>query len=230
MTDCICEFGKEIPEGQKNCPYCGVDLTPLHRVRSLPNEYQKLGEEFRKKGRHDEAIEYFVTAITIQPQLIEAYLELCNIYAEKGQYQKALLYSDRGLIISPGNAQLLQKKTEILTRKTQACQPAPVTQNKPAPRSTPKKNGGPERSPEQPQPSGIPIIRSITQILRPSSPENTVIKLPPPDASTSTVSTPTHSNKKPDGNGINNGETNTNSLGREKKKGQRRTNIRKRKQ
>ncbi len=35
MVDCVCGFGKAIPEDQPKCPNCGMDVTLLHNVRRL---------------------------------------------------------------------------------------------------------------------------------------------------------------------------------------------------
>lgn len=41
MIDCVCGYGKNLKEDQKNCPICGTDLTPLHRLRRLKEAQTK---------------------------------------------------------------------------------------------------------------------------------------------------------------------------------------------
>ena len=176
MIDCICDIGRNIPPGQANCPYCGVDLTPLHRLRSLPEKCLSLGEEQRKKGNHEEAIRYYLTAITLSPGLVEPYVEpylaLCIIYAERGQFNKALVYSDRGLLISPSDPRLNRIADEVEAMKIQAKRSAAVPMPPPPQYpSNSRRKGTPGPASAQPQPSDSKSRGLISRIF-PSKPEN----------------------------------------------------------
>lgn len=74
--DCPCGFGKNIGVNQSVCPVCGTDLTPLHRLRSLPRLYYERGLRCSQQGDKDQARSSFRIALALRPGFIEAREEL----------------------------------------------------------------------------------------------------------------------------------------------------------
>lgn len=121
MINCICEYGKNLSDSHKKCPYCGIDLAPLLHINSLLLNIFNNGIKLRDIGRKDEAIDYFIATIILDPSYIDAYLKLTQIFIEKEQINRALLYLDRGLIKNPDNSQLLERKLYIQTQNNKKC-------------------------------------------------------------------------------------------------------------
>ena len=65
MIDCPCGFGKNIRPEKRNCHVCGLDLTPLFRVRCLPDHFELLGQRALDRGDRRGAAECFAAAVAL---------------------------------------------------------------------------------------------------------------------------------------------------------------------
>src|SRR5579872_2833447 len=90
MVDCPCGFGKDIPEDRPQCPICGTDVSPLHRIRQLPLKYHAEGLRAANDGRLEFAIERLSTAIVLDENCGPAHKSLGDTYAKKGMYEHAV--------------------------------------------------------------------------------------------------------------------------------------------
>ena len=106
----ICEYGKNIPEEQKTCPHCGVDLTPLHNLKALPRFYYEEGIKLARQRLWSIAIDKFKIAISLDPRLIEAYLALGNVYLQNGYCDHAIAEYEKALKFEPANEDIKEAK------------------------------------------------------------------------------------------------------------------------
>src|SRR5690348_9755631 len=90
MVDCICGFAKNVPESQKSCPNCGIDLTSLHRLKAIPRHYYEEGAHFLDAGDLDRALERLMAAISLDGGSSAAYCTVGDIYERKHLYTQAL--------------------------------------------------------------------------------------------------------------------------------------------
>jgi len=79
MIDCPCGFGKNIGAEQENCPVCGTDLKPLHRLQALPGAYLEKGIRLKNEGKIQEAREALSVAAALAPKSKEAREALKNL-------------------------------------------------------------------------------------------------------------------------------------------------------
>lgn len=103
MVDCPCGYGKNIKENQKACPVCGMDLTPLHYLKSIPGIYYKKGKELAEQGKLDEAVKQLTTSIVLNYNNAAPYIELGHVYIRKKLYNEAIAQFDKALEIDPSN-------------------------------------------------------------------------------------------------------------------------------
>ena len=68
----------------------------------------------RKSGRIDDAIEVNKLLMQEKPRNIEVYMDLINSYIKAGDYNSAMVTTERGLNTFPSNAALRQKKIALL--------------------------------------------------------------------------------------------------------------------
>lgn len=68
----------------------------------------------KKAGRIDEVLEIAKKRVDIQPKQQDSYLSVVDNYIKAGDYNNALVYTERGLNELPGNSTLVQKKIAIL--------------------------------------------------------------------------------------------------------------------
>jgi len=114
MIDCTCGFAKDIPESQRACPNCGIDLTPLHRLRAIPTSYYHEGVHFAEAGDLDKALESFMAAIALDSGSTAAYFAVGNIFAQKHLYDEALHNYDRALELAPESESVKAEKVKVL--------------------------------------------------------------------------------------------------------------------
>ncbi|NLT17092.1 MAG: LysM peptidoglycan-binding domain-containing protein [Clostridiales bacterium] len=103
MTDCICGFGKGLPDGQATCPYCGTDLSLLKKIGALPGSYVRRGEKLLRAGRTEEAVRALETAAALDPASAALRRALAEAYAERGEHERALRLYDEALGLDPGD-------------------------------------------------------------------------------------------------------------------------------
>ena len=120
MINCPCGFGKNIKEDQRNCPICGIDLTPLHRLKMLPKFYVEQVNILLDKGHLDEAITKVTTAISLDPTNLSFYILLGNIYMKKLMYSEAISQYAKALNIDSQNEEAKQKKEKAEDMRTRA--------------------------------------------------------------------------------------------------------------
>ena len=68
--------------------------------------YFRLGYAFYSKGDHEQAIEYFISSIKYDPDLLEAHLYLVQIYYDRGEIGLSLDESEEVLRIDPLNKEI----------------------------------------------------------------------------------------------------------------------------
>jgi len=71
----------------------------------------------KNEGKLNKSIELTTTLIEQAPRNEEYYLELINNYLKAGDYEKALVATERGLYNIPGSTKLIDKKTDILSEQ-----------------------------------------------------------------------------------------------------------------
>lgn len=108
--------------------------------------YLHRGRTFKLMGQQGSAVSDFKQALTIDPKLTKAYLELMNIYANSKQKQKALETSVAGLKQIP-DAKSLQRRYLELGGKLPFPQPDPM----PPVAEIPKTDTAPESTPTSPE-------------------------------------------------------------------------------
>lgn len=102
MIDCVCGKGTGIPEEQIHCPICGLDLSPIHRLRSIPSRMCEQGLALMKENRNQEGLDRFMAALALDPSNASARLLVGNFYLKFGNVDRAISEYQTGLILSPG--------------------------------------------------------------------------------------------------------------------------------
>lgn len=120
MIDCPCGFGKNVPDGQPSCPACGTDLTPLHRLKEVPQKLYNEGARLLVDKRPSQAAEKFAAAISLDPAFSSAHRALGQIYLEKGIYEEAIRHLSQASILEPEDKHLKaeMKKAETASQIT----------------------------------------------------------------------------------------------------------------
>jgi len=114
MVDCTCGFAKDIPEGQKTCPNCGIDLTPLHRLRSMPRSFYEEGTRFADAGDLDKALERLIASVALDGGSAVAYLAVGSVYAQRRLYAEALQNYERASELDPGNEDVKEAMLRVV--------------------------------------------------------------------------------------------------------------------
>jgi LysM repeat protein len=99
MVDCVCGFGNNIPEDQANCPNCGMDVGPLHRIRGLDGEYERQGLRSLESQLVDTAVLQLVAAIELGGGTPERWVQLGRAYLEKGITELAVEAANQALVL-----------------------------------------------------------------------------------------------------------------------------------
>jgi len=123
MINCPCGYGKNIPENQKSCPVCGTDLTPLHHLKGLPQSIFEEGKKRAEEGDGNSAVEKLLTAITLDPELTEAHVQLADIYMETNRLNEALAHYQKALKNNPNDKEIREKIKKAETRKNKISSP-----------------------------------------------------------------------------------------------------------
>lgn len=84
----------------------------LKRDQAYLSQQRQL--QIKKEGKIDQSIESLRKMVDEQPTHFDNYLPLIDSYIKSGDYNSALIYSDRGLNQFPGSGILIQKKISIL--------------------------------------------------------------------------------------------------------------------
>lgn len=113
MVDCPCGFGKNISENQTSCPICGTDISPLHRIRSLPQTYLGEGRRLADQSDLDRAIEFLTCATALAPNSAQARAALGDAYARKKKYEEALTCYRLAAEIEPESEELKREREKI---------------------------------------------------------------------------------------------------------------------
>jgi len=97
---------------QDKCPGCGTDLTSILQLKELPLLYYNEGVILYNECKYDEAIEKFITAISLDNNVIDFYIALGSVYNTKKQYSEAIIQFDKALKIDPDNIDTINGKKE----------------------------------------------------------------------------------------------------------------------
>jgi len=89
-----------------------MDVTPLRRIRALPQHYYNEGLDAAVEGRVDIAIERLSTAVTLDGSHCAAHKALGDIYSEGSAYTEAANQYAKALQLEPENDTLRQLKHE----------------------------------------------------------------------------------------------------------------------
>lgn len=76
--------------------------------------YFNMGNCYRNLKQHDEAIQAFEKAASIEPQFIAAYLNLAHLLYELGKYKEALPVFEKVLVLDPNRMDALYSKAYAL--------------------------------------------------------------------------------------------------------------------
>ncbi len=112
MLDCPVCLKKNVSE--EKCPQCGTDLSPVFRLKELPESYYNEGLLFIREGKLDEAIEKFTAAISLNPDSVDFLVVLGKAYAQKALYDESLSHLERALEIDPENEEVKRTKEKVL--------------------------------------------------------------------------------------------------------------------
>ncbi|QDV48263.1 tetratricopeptide repeat protein [Gimesia fumaroli] len=93
-------------------------LSSLYRY-SPGHQYFNRGEKKEKSNDWQDAIDEYQTAISIDSQLVPAYLRIVNAKTELQQYEEALQYADQGLKIDDKEPRLYVAKGLIFGKQSQ---------------------------------------------------------------------------------------------------------------
>jgi tetratricopeptide (TPR) repeat protein/predicted O-methyltransferase YrrM len=75
-------------EQENECLFQVLTLQPPQKIK--PEGYYKLGKKFHELAKHDRAITCYLRSIENQPQLLNAYFDLAEIYVLEGDWEKAI--------------------------------------------------------------------------------------------------------------------------------------------
>jgi nucleoid-associated protein YgaU len=103
MVDCPCGFGKNIREDQTNCPICGADVTPLHRLKALPRSLYEEGLDLLEKGDSLDGANRLAAAVALDADNAPGHLALGRMYLRKKLYPEAKAHLEKSLDLAPDN-------------------------------------------------------------------------------------------------------------------------------
>lgn len=91
-------------------------IYPEDNTLKQDNSYalEQKEEALKKSGKLDESIEFSRKRVEEQPRQLESYFSVIDGYIKGGDYNNALVYTERGLNAFPGNSSFLKKKIAIL--------------------------------------------------------------------------------------------------------------------
>jgi len=106
------------------CEQCDSDLTPLLRLKRLPETYFEAALKFKNEERIEDAIEKLIMAINLKSGYWEAHFELGNLYTQKGLYEDAIAQLNKAMAIAPANDEIVKakEKAEFLISQVQESQ------------------------------------------------------------------------------------------------------------
>ncbi|WP_400261970.1 tetratricopeptide repeat protein [Sphingobacterium sp. SG20118] len=78
---------------------------------------QQRSDEVRKSGKIDQSIAMAKKVVDEKPRHADSYLAVIDNYIKAGDYNNALVYSERALNQFPGHSQFIQKKVAVLEQQ-----------------------------------------------------------------------------------------------------------------
>lgn len=97
---------EDIMEGANRCPGCGVDLTPIHRVRELPMQQFREAFALARLGKCEEALIYAAAAVALLPGVARARALYAKLLWNCGLHAVSLAEFDRAVQALPADDQL----------------------------------------------------------------------------------------------------------------------------
>ncbi|MBI3654483.1 MAG: TonB family protein [Acidobacteria bacterium] len=98
-------------------------------ARLNPNSaeaHQRLGEEYMKIGRYEDAINSFRDALRLKPDYQEAYRELAAAYTRLGSFDEAIMIFEQALEKFPNDTDLLEEMGHLLESRQRYAKSAAV--------------------------------------------------------------------------------------------------------
>ena len=111
---------KEIRDLTTICPACGLDLKSLSKMKQLADFYYNEALELAGKGKEKEAVEKLSSAISIQPNDLEAHLFIGRLYARNREYSLAMEHFKNVKKIEPKHisaSRYIEKIEKLIKRK-----------------------------------------------------------------------------------------------------------------
>jgi tetratricopeptide (TPR) repeat protein len=93
----------ELPPDKRECPSCGVDLTPVRRIRELADRFYNEGLALAQKGDCDQALEKLVSALQAGCESARTRVLIGKLHMRIGRPQDAIAQWLRALDVDPGN-------------------------------------------------------------------------------------------------------------------------------
>ena len=97
---------EDIMDGANRCPGCGVDLTPIHRVRELPMQQFREAFALARLGKCEEALIYAAAAVALLPGVARARALYAKLLWNCGLHAVSLAEFDRAVQALPADDQL----------------------------------------------------------------------------------------------------------------------------
>lgn len=95
----------------------GIGKNPDYQIDALSLEIQKQGDEAFQAKENSAAIDYYQTALAVDPRNRGAYVAMARVVRAQGLNGKAIRYYSEALELDPGDMTALAEQADIMLAK-----------------------------------------------------------------------------------------------------------------
>lgn len=116
--NCPCGYGNNLTSENKNCPICGLNLEPLHRIYALPAGYYEKAVSLFRGHDFENAKQYFMTCLSLSESVSpELYVYLGKCFLETKEMSSAEKYLQLAASQDPGNPEVIRIIHDLMKKK-----------------------------------------------------------------------------------------------------------------